>query len=42
VQAFQAIEHRFIWQARTAIILVGLTGLYMTMRLGTVGSLSVT
>jgi hypothetical protein len=33
VQAFQAIEHRFIWQARTAIILIGLNGLYMTMRL---------
>ncbi len=32
-QAFQAIEHRFAWQARTAIILVGLTGFYMTWRL---------
>ncbi|MGB6651555.1 MAG: hypothetical protein WBE64_05235, partial [Xanthobacteraceae bacterium] len=32
-QAFQAIEHRFVWQARTAIIVVGLTGLYMTDRL---------
>ena len=32
-QAFQAIEHRFVWQARTAIIVVGLTGLYMTARL---------
>jgi uncharacterized membrane protein len=29
LQAFQAIEHRFVWQARTAIILVGLTGFYM-------------
>jgi uncharacterized membrane protein len=27
--AFQAIERRFVWQARVAIIVVGLTGLYM-------------
>lgn len=33
LQAFQAIEHRFVWQARTAVIVVGLTGLYMTARL---------
>ena len=33
LRAFQAIEHRFVWQARTAILLVGLTGLYMTWRL---------
>jgi uncharacterized membrane protein len=33
LRAFQAIEHRFIWQARIAIILVGLTGLYMVWRL---------
>lgn len=33
VRAFQAIEHRFIWQARTAIVVVGLTGFYMTWRL---------
>ncbi len=32
-QAFQAIEHRFAWQARTAVILVGLTGFYMVWRL---------
>jgi uncharacterized membrane protein len=32
-QVFQAIEHRFAWQARTAIIVVGLTGFYMTWRL---------
>jgi len=32
-QAFQAIEHRFAWQARTAIVVVGLTGFYMTWRL---------
>jgi uncharacterized membrane protein len=30
--AFQAIERRFIWQARTAIIIVGTTGLYITVR----------
>ncbi len=33
LRAFQAIEHRFVWQARTAAIVVGLTGLYMTWRL---------
>ena len=33
LQAFQAIEHRFVWQARTAVIVVGLTGLYMMWRL---------
>ena len=27
--AFQAIERRFVWQARTAILLVGGTGVYM-------------
>ncbi len=31
--AFKAIERRFVWQARTAIIVVGLTGIYMTARL---------
>ena len=31
--AFQAIERRFAWQARTALIVVGLTGFYMTWRL---------
>jgi uncharacterized membrane protein len=31
--AFQAIERRFIWQARTAIVVTGLTGFYMTGRL---------
>lgn len=34
LRAFQAIEHRFIWQARAAVLLVGLTGLSMTWRLG--------
>lgn len=32
-QAFQAIERRFVWQARSGIIIVGLTGFYMTARL---------
>jgi uncharacterized membrane protein len=32
-QAFQTIEHRFVWQARTAIVVVGITGFYMTARL---------
>ena len=31
--AFQAIERRFVWQARAAIIVVGLTGFYMMARL---------
>lgn len=33
LKAFQAIEHRFVWQARTAVIVVGLTGFYMSARL---------
>lgn len=33
LKAFQAIEHRFIWQARGAIAVVGLTGLHMAWRL---------
>jgi uncharacterized membrane protein len=33
LQAFEAIERRFVWQARTAVLLVGLSGLYMTWRL---------
>jgi len=33
LKAFEAIERRFAWQARTAIILVGLTGFYMCWRL---------
>jgi uncharacterized membrane protein len=33
LRAFHAIESRFIWQARTAVIVVGLTGLYMLWRL---------
>lgn len=31
--AFQAIEHRFVWQARAAVLLVGATGLYMIAKL---------
>lgn len=33
LRAFHAFEHRFVWQARTAVILVGLTGFYMVARL---------
>jgi uncharacterized membrane protein len=33
LKAFQAIERRFVWQARSAVIIVGLSGLYMTWRL---------
>src|SRR5665213_1836296 len=31
--AFGAIERRFSWQARTAVVVVGLTGFYMMWRL---------
>ena len=34
LKAFQAIERRFVWQARTAVLLVGLTGFYMTSKFG--------
>ena len=33
LRAFQAIERRFVWQARTAVIVVALSGLYMIDRL---------
>ena len=33
LEAFKAFEGRFVWQARVAILLVGLTGFYMTWRL---------
>jgi len=33
LRAFQAFEHRFVWQARAAVVLVGLTGLYMLAKL---------
>lgn len=29
LRAFKAVEHRFIWFARAAVIVVGLSGLYM-------------
>lgn len=32
-QAIQVVERRFVWQARTALIVVGITGFYMTARL---------
>jgi uncharacterized membrane protein len=33
LRAFGAIERRFAWQARLAILLVGATGFYMAARL---------
>ncbi len=33
LRAFQAVERRFVWQARSAIIVAGLTGFYMCWRL---------
>lgn len=33
LRAFQAIERRFVWQARSAVIVVALSGLYMVDRL---------
>ncbi len=33
LQAFHAIEHRFVWQARIAVIVAGVTGFYMSARL---------
>lgn len=33
LQAFQTVKRRFAWQARAAMIVVGLSGLYMTWRL---------
>jgi len=33
LRAFQAIERRFAWQARTAVLITGLTGFYMAARL---------
>ncbi|MGB3317996.1 MAG: hypothetical protein WA978_00840 [Sphingopyxis granuli] len=33
VAAFHAFEGRFVWQARAAVLLVGLTGFYMIERL---------
>ena len=31
---FEAIERRFVWQARVAVLLVGATGLYLVAQLG--------
>lgn len=33
LRAFRAVEHRFAWQARTAIIVAGASGLYLCWRL---------
>lgn len=33
LKAFQAFERRFVWQARTAVVVVGLSGLYMLARM---------
>ena len=33
LEALEAIQRRFAWQARAAILVVGLTGLYMLARL---------
>jgi uncharacterized membrane protein len=33
LRAFHAVERRFVWQARSAVVLVGLSGLYMVARL---------
>ena len=32
LKAFRAVEHRFVWQARIAILVVGLSGFYMIVR----------
>lgn len=29
---FETVEHRFIWQARTMVLIVGLTGFYMVWK----------
>jgi uncharacterized membrane protein len=33
VEAFDAIERRFVWQARSTVLLVGVSGFYMVWRL---------
>lgn len=33
LSSFEAIERRFIWQARTAVAIVGFSGFYMSARL---------
>src|SRR5262245_41285646 len=32
-QTFHAVEHGLVWQARAAVLVVGLTGFYMAWRL---------
>jgi uncharacterized membrane protein len=32
LKAFEAIERRFVWQARIAVLIVGITGFYMCWR----------
>ncbi|MCB2060030.1 MAG: hypothetical protein R3E09_06100 [Novosphingobium sp.] len=34
LEVFQAVERRFIWQARAAVLVVGITGLYMIEEFG--------
>jgi uncharacterized membrane protein len=38
LRAFSAVESRFVWQARTAILIVGASGLYLLWRLDLWGS----
>lgn len=33
LSGFRAVEHRFVWQARAAVLLVAATGFYMVVRL---------
>ncbi|MCF8470703.1 MAG: hypothetical protein K9G30_07955 [Parvibaculum sp.] len=33
LSAFHAVEHRFVWWARAAVLLVGITGYYMIVEL---------
>ncbi len=33
-RVFEAVERRFVWQARVAVLLAGATGFYMVERLG--------
>jgi len=32
IAAFEAVEHRFIWQARAMVLVVGLSGFYMVWK----------
>ena len=40
LEAFHAIERRFVWQARAAVLIVGATGFYMVERLDLFGRFS--